>query len=103
MEVRVGWEEDEPCLFLCFFRDDSFPLDSDRLGDPGLLRFFVFFRGSVCLGRPDGVLVPFEEAPEGSLDSALALFFASSSFFRSISFCFSSSEVSSSLCELLVS
>lgn len=96
VEVRVGWE-DEECLFLCFFRDDSFPLDSDKFGDPGLLRFFAFFKGSVCLGRPEGVLVPFVEAPDGSFDSNLALLLASSSFFRSISFCFSSSEVSSSL------
>jgi hypothetical protein len=102
VEVRVAWE-DEECLFLCFFRDDSFPLDSDKFGDPGLFRFFAFFRGSVCLGRPEGVLVPFVEVPDGSFDSALALFFASSSFFRSISFCFSSSEVSSSLCDLLAS
>jgi hypothetical protein len=85
VEVRVGWE------------------DSDKFGDPGLFRFFAFFRGSVCLGRPEGVLVPFVEVPDGSFDSALALFFASSSFFRSISFCFSSSEVSSSLCDLLAS
>jgi hypothetical protein len=93
---------DEGCFFLCFFRDDSLPLDSERLGDPGLLRLLDFFEGSKCLGRPDGVFVPLDEAPEASLDSDLALFFASSSFCLSISFCFSSSEVSSSLCKVLV-
>ena len=61
------------------------PLDSERFGEPGLLRLFTFLRGSECLGRPDGVLVPFDEAPEGSFeaDSNLALFLASSSFLRS--------------------
>ena len=59
----MGWE-DEVCLFLCFLRDDSFPLDSDRFGDPGLFRFFGFLKGSVCFGRPEGVLVPLEEAPD---------------------------------------
>lgn len=89
----------EVCFFLCFFRDDSFPLasEAERPGDPRLLRFLPFFNGSVCLGRPEGVFVPFDEAPEGNFDSALALFFASSSFRLSISFCFSSSDVSSSL------
>jgi len=60
--------------------------------------------GSECFGRPDGVLFPLDEAPDGSLDSvfkeasSLAFAFASSSFFLSISACFSSSDVSSSLC-----
>jgi len=73
------------------------PLDSERLGSLG--RLMPFLRGSKCLGRPEGVLVPFEEVPEGSLEevSSLALFLASSSFLRSISACFSSSDVSSSL------
>lgn len=90
--VPEGWGV--PCFFLCFFRTDSFPEDSERFGEPDLLRaFLAFFKGSVCLGLPDGVFVPLDDAPEGSFDLALA----SSSFLRSISFCFSSSEVSSSL------
>lgn len=93
--------EDELCFFF-FFRVDSFPLDSERFGEPALLRDFAFFKGSLCLGRPDGVFVPFDEAPDGSLESdfsvfSFALFLASSSFFLSISASFSSSEVSSSL------
>jgi len=98
--LPVGWEE---CFFLCFFRDDSFPLasEAERLGDPGLLRD-LFFNGSECLGRPEGVLVPFDEVPDGSFDSNLALFFASSSLRLSISLCFSSSDVSSSLYSSLV-
>lgn len=94
--VPVAWEE---CFFLCFFRDDSFPLasDAERLGEPGRFRPTDFLSGLPCLGRLEGVFVPFEEAPEGSFDSALTLFFASSSFRLSISFCFSSSDVSSSL------
>lgn len=92
--VPVGWEE---CFFFCFFRDDSLPLDSEGFGDPERFKLFDFFMGSVCLGRPEGVFDPFVEVPDGSLDSALALAFASSSFRLSISFCFSSSEVSSSL------
>ena len=88
----------DECFFLCFFREDSFPLDSDRFGEPDLFKF-LDFKGSKCLGRPDGVFVPLDEAPDGSLDNsaALALAFASSSLRLSISACFSSSDVSSSL------
>jgi hypothetical protein len=97
VDVPVGW--DDACFFLSFFREDSLPLDSERLGEPDRLRLFDFFRGSECLGRPEGVLVPFDDAPEGSLEvSILAFALASSSFRLSIAFCFSSSEVSSSLC-----
>jgi hypothetical protein len=94
--VPVACEE---CFFLCFFRDDSFPLasEAERLGEPALFKLVGLFKGLLCLGRPEGVFVPFEDAPEGNFDSALTLFFASSSFRLSISFCFSSSEVSSSL------
>ena len=95
VDVPVGW--DDACFFLCFFRDDSLPLDSERLGEPGRFRLLAFFSGSECFGRPEGVLVPFDDAPEGSFDSILDLALASSSFRLSISACFSSSEVSSSL------
>ena len=34
-----GWDEDETgCCFLCFFREDSFPLASEARGEPGRLR-----------------------------------------------------------------
>jgi hypothetical protein len=97
--VLVPEGRDDACFF-CFFREDSLPEDSDKLGDPDLFRpFLFFFDASVCFGRPEGVLVPLEDAPDGTFDSTFSLFFASSSFRLSISFCFSSSEVSSSLCK----
>lgn len=53
----------EPCLFLAFLRDVSVPLASEAFGDPRRLRDAAdFFNGSVCLGRPDGVLLPLDEA-----------------------------------------
>lgn len=90
-----GWVEDSDgeCLFLPFLRDVSVPLASDRLGDPRRFRdtfIAVFFDGSVCFKRPDGVVLPFEEAAESFL-------FFSSSTFRSSSLALSSS-VSSELC-----
>lgn len=106
VDVPVGWEEERPCFFLCFLREDSVPLASERLGEPGRLRELVvdFLRGSLCLGRPEGVLVPLVEAPDGrsplSLRSgrsfSVAAFF-SSSFFRSSSFRRSVSVSSDSL------
>lgn len=92
-----------PVFFLCFLRVDSLPLDSERFGEPGRFKLLTFLNGSECFGRPDGVLFPLDEAPDGSLESvfrasSLAFAFASSSFFLSISACFSSSDVSSSLC-----
>lgn len=87
----------DECFFLCFFREDSFPLDSERFGDPARLSVLFFFKGSVYFNLPEGVFVPLDEAPDGCLDSVFALSFASSSLRLSISFCFSSSEVSSSL------
>lgn len=99
----AGWDEETPLVFLCFLRVDSLPLASERLGEPG--RFNEeegFVEGRGCLeGRPEGVLVPREEAPEGflegldfsrseaALDSSLRL---SSSLRRSVS------ESSDSLC-----
>lgn len=92
---------------MTFFLLDSLPLDSERFGDPGLFSLLTFFNGSECFGLPDGVFVPFEDAPEGNFDSFFAasafnLALASSSFLLSISACFSSSEVSSSLYIVLV-
>ena len=57
-----------PCFF-CFLREDSFPLASEASCDPG--RFRPDF-------RPDGVLVPLEEAPDGAWP---AFFLSSPSFF----------------------
>lgn len=77
--------------FLTFFlREDSFPLDSDRLGEPGRLRDLGFFRMSVVLCLPDGVVLPLVLAPEASFSFSSASFLASSSF--SSSFSLSESE-----------
>jgi len=107
VDVPVGWEEEGgPCFFLCFLRADSVPLASERLGEPGRLRELVvdFLSGSLCLGRPDGVLVPLVEAPDGRSPVSLrwgrsfsAAPFFSSSFFRSSTFKRSVSVSSDSL------
>lgn len=92
------------CCFLCFLRDVSVPEASERFGDPGRLsaRDDDFLERSECLGRPEGVFVPFEEAPEGkfslSLPFALSVPFRSSSF-RSSSLTRAVSESSESLCQ----
>lgn len=106
VEVPVGWEDESMCFFLCFLRVDSFPLvsEADRLGEPARLRWLCFLWGSVLLGRPMGVVVPFVEAPEaifGAPSFSFSFNLASSSFLRSSSACFSSSVVSSPLCSLL--
>ena len=94
VDVPVGWEEERPCFFLCFLREDSVPLASERFGEPGRLRVLEvdFLSGSECFGRPEGVVVPLEDAPDGT--SPLSLLcdlsfsdgpFFSSSLFRSSS------------------
>lgn len=90
----------DPPNFFCFLRDDSLPLASDRLGDPGRLRA----SGSPVFGRFKGVLLPFVEVPDGGfsvVSPALPLPFSaaafSSSFLRSSSFKRSASESSESL------
>lgn len=99
----VDCDEVRPCFFLCFFLEDSVPLASERSGDPGRLRLVAyFFSGSVCFGRPDGVFVPLEEAPEGTLLVSLPLSLSDLSpsfFFSSSSLSLSSSLASSSLWE----
>ena len=102
----VGWR----CCFLCFLRDVSVPEASERFGDPGRLRAVddAFLERSICFGRPEGVFVPFEEAPDGkfspSLDFAPSVPFRKlSSFVRSCSSRRSVSESSDSLCCLLAS
>ena len=109
MEVPVGWEG-ESCLFLCFLRVDSVPLISERLGEPGRLRALAeddnpFLVRSVCLlARPDGVFVPFEDAPDWDDEGFVLTFSLSDAVFFSSSFLTSSalrrsvSESSSSLC-----
>lgn len=107
VDVPVGWEDESMCFFLCFLRADSLPLvsEAERLGDPARLRWLCFLWGSVLLGRPIGVVVPFVEAPEaifGTPSFSFSFSLASSSFLRSSSACFSSSVVSSPLCISLV-
>lgn len=71
------------------------PLASERFGDPGRLRAAAcaLFSGSVCLGRPDGVLVPLVDVPEG-LSAWLSFRLGSSSDFFCSSFWRSSSDSS---------
>ena len=95
-------------FFLCFLRDDSLPLASERLGEPGRLRDVedtVRLRGSGCLaGRDEGVFVPLVEEPDGGWALALsdaAAFFSSASFLSCSSFKRSVSESDDSLCEML--
>jgi hypothetical protein len=87
----------EVAAFLGFFRDVSVPLASERLGDPMRFRPMAlgFFNASTCLGRPDGVLVPFVDAPDSFSLSFAAAF--SSSVFLSSSLTFSASLSSSEL------
>ena len=79
------------CFFLCFLRDDSLPLASERLGEPGRLRDeedTVRLRGSGCLpGRAEGVFVPLVEEPDGGwgFDLSVAAAFVSSASFLSCS------------------
>ena len=92
--------DDVPCFFFCLFCADSFPLASERSWDPE--RFSVLevaLRWGSCFLRPDGVLVPFVEAPE---PGKVPFFFSSASFWFSSSLRRSSSESSLSLCKELV-
>lgn len=93
--VGVAAPEAGFCTLTFFFRADSEPLASDRLGDPGLLS--TLRRGSLCFGRPDGVFDPLVEISEPVLSCTTAAdlplsaasfsssFFASSAFWRSTS------------------
>jgi len=103
----IGCEEERPLCFLCFFLDDSLPLAPEMLGEPGRLSEeggLALGRG--CLvGRPEGVLVPREEAPEDILEVLVfsrseALGFLASSFLRSSALASSVSVSSDSLYEL---
>ena len=70
------------------------PLASEAFGDPSRflgVKVVVFFDGSVCFRRPDGVLVPFEDGTDSfGPPSSSAL--RSSAFWASVS-------VSSELCK----
>lgn len=98
-------------VFFNFFRDDSFPLDSDRVGEPARFRDLPFFSRSPCFCLPCGVVAPLDPAALGlslasawpSLPSAsflLASFFSASflsaSFLSSSLFASSSSSLESS-------
>jgi hypothetical protein len=92
----VGREDG--CVFLGFFREVSVPLASE--GEPARLRAttvaVTFLSGSVCFGRPEGVLVPLVDVSDSFPFSFRALSssaFLSSSFRRSVS-------VSSELCKV---
>jgi hypothetical protein len=75
-----GW--DVGLVFLGFLRDVSVPLASE-VGEPSLFRPAAdFLRASVCLGRPEGVLVPLDEA---SFSFSASVFLRSSSFAFSVS------------------
>ena len=96
------------CFFLCFLWDDSLPLASERLGEPGRLREeadTVRLRGSGCFpGRDEGVLVPLVEAPDGGWGfdlSAAVAFFSSASFLSCSSLRRSVSVSEDSLCIIL--
>lgn len=51
----------DAAFFLSFFREDSFPLDSESAGEPALLSDLPFLELSGFF--PDGVLVPLEPEP----------------------------------------
>lgn len=92
-----GWAS--ACLLLGFLREVSVPLASERLGEPARFRaardVAFLLSGSVCLGRPEGVFVPFVDAPEFLSDSLPFSFFTcSSSSFSCSSFRRSVSESS---------
>lgn len=81
------------CCFLIFLRDDSAPLASERLGEPGRLSALDgtgFLSGPACFPGRWGVLVPFVEAPDDGLDG-LAFSTSDSAVFLSFSFLRSSS------------
>jgi hypothetical protein len=68
MGLEPGWGVEVPvaaCFFFSFLREVSVPESSERSGEPGRLSLFLTLRGSMCLGRPEGVFVPFVEVPEG--------------------------------------
>jgi hypothetical protein len=73
-------------MFLAFFREVSVPLASEALGEPSLFRDpAAFFKASVCLGRPEGVLVPLVEVADSFWFFSSSAFFRSSSLARSVS------------------
>ena len=82
---RLGTCEEVPLPVLTFFRVDSFPLESDRFGEPGRFSLLPFFNADV-FDLPGGVSL----AALASFDSPC--FFASSSFSFSFSLSLSWSE-----------
>lgn len=55
--VPARMPEGSTLFFIFFFRDDSFPLDSDRFGEPARLRDFLFLMASPSLCFPCGVVL----------------------------------------------
>ena len=104
VEMPLWRDEPRPCCFFFFFRVDSLPLASERLGEPGRLsepEDAVRSRELACLlGRWEGVFVPLVDEPEegGTFAfSAATAFFSSASFFVCSSFRRSASESEESL------
>ena len=94
--------------FLCFLREDSLPLASEMLGEPGRVREegLVEADGRGCLEvRFEGVLVPREEAPDEAFEAlgfsrSEAVVALASSLRRSSALASSVSVSSDSLCGL---
>ena len=89
---RLPFSEADPVA--CFFTrlcEDSLPLDSERLGEPGRFSDFTFFESSAGFGLPEGVVTPLEAEPEAAFSFASGLALGSSSFFDSSAFSSSSS------------
>lgn len=88
-----------PCFFFCFFLEDSFPLASERFGEPARFKLFEeALRWTSAFFRPEGVFVPFVDAPEPGW---LFFFFSSASSLAGSSFLRSSPESSDSLFSML--
>lgn len=90
-----------PADFFSFFRDDSLPLDSDRVGEPARFKDLPFFNRSPCFCLPCGVVVPLDPVLDFSLASVWpslpsASFLSASFFSSSLLPCSSSSLESSS-------
>ena len=91
MVERLGPSDEFLAVLTFFLRLDSFPLESERLGEPGRLRVLLFFKGSSPFLPPDGVVLPLVLAPD-AFTSLASGFLPSSSFLLSSFFSLSDSE-----------
>ena len=105
VEISVPRVADVPFFFLSFLGEDSLPLASERLGEPGRFNeaedLVGGFRSGGLGGRRVGVLVPLEEAPDGGLPLSFSegmFFFSSASFLICSSLRRSASVSDDSLC-----